>query len=100
MDAVVTVPSVNGFVQTFPLVIHRATLPWLREALEGGRGGCFQAFQAAAAGLEQMVRVLQMEQAVEDGRLHQLKEQPLKDWFLSVNEPADLARAEACLADR
>jgi molybdopterin-guanine dinucleotide biosynthesis protein A len=99
-DALITVPSVNGFTETFPAVIHRAALPWLREALECGRGGCFQAFQAAAAAMGRPLKIMPVEQAVRDGSLAITDAPPVESWFLNVNEPADLAQAEACLKGR
>ena len=97
-DTLVTVPALGGFAQTFPVVVDRAALPWIRAALEGGRGGCFQAFQAAAAGVGQTVKVVPVEQTEKDGKLGQIDALPVENWFMNVNEPADLARAEACLA--
>jgi molybdenum cofactor guanylyltransferase len=43
----VTIPSINGFPQTFPAVLHRSALPTLERELNAGRSGCFSAFQAA-----------------------------------------------------
>ena len=50
-DKAVTLCSVNGFAQTFPAVVDRATLPALEAELSAGRRGCFAAFQASAASL-------------------------------------------------
>jgi molybdopterin-guanine dinucleotide biosynthesis protein A len=94
---VFTVAEVNGFAQTFPVVVDRAALPGLRCALESGRGGCYSAFQSAAIGLGQAVKIIPVEQAVEAGKLAHPKTLPVACWFLNVNEPADLLRAEACL---
>jgi molybdopterin-guanine dinucleotide biosynthesis protein A len=99
-DALITVPSVNGFAETFPAVVNREALPWLRDSLEGGRGGCFQAFQAAAKAMGRTMKVMPVEQAVRDGRLAVTDALPIECWFLNVNEPADLAQAEACLKGR
>ncbi len=98
--AAITVPLTDGYAQTFPVVVERAALPWLRTALEAGRGGCYLAFQAAAAGMRQTLKVLNVEQAVKDGRLTAAGALPVPDWFLNVNEPADVARADECLAGR
>jgi molybdopterin-guanine dinucleotide biosynthesis protein A len=98
-DSIVTVPALGGFVQTFPAVVDRAALPWLRAALENGRAGCFQAFQAAAAGVGQTVGVLAVEDAAKQSKLAEVPALPINDWFMNVNEPADLARAEAFLAN-
>ena len=95
--APVVVVEVDGFVQTFPAVVARATLPGLLAELEAGRGGCFSAFQAAAARLGQSVRVLSLVDLVKQKRLVHPRGLPLESWFLNLNRPDDLHRAEACL---
>jgi molybdenum cofactor guanylyltransferase len=92
---VVTVPSVNGFAQAFPAVVDREALPALRKELEGGRGGCFAAFQAAAAIRGEDVSVVPIELAVQAGQVAHPEGLPAARWFLNVNSPADLRRAEA-----
>jgi molybdopterin-guanine dinucleotide biosynthesis protein A len=93
--APVTVPSVSGFAQTFPAVIDRATLPALEREFAAGRGGCFAAFQAAASALGQAVSVVPVELLVQAGQLSHPGALPAARWFLNVNSPADLDRAEA-----
>jgi len=92
----ITVAEVNGFAQTFPAVVDRAALPRLRRALDSGKGGCYSAFQFSAAGLEQTVNAVPIEPAVEQRKLAHPNALPVPNWFLNVNEPSDLARAEAC----
>jgi molybdopterin-guanine dinucleotide biosynthesis protein A len=92
---VVTVPSVNGFAQTFPAVVDREALPALRKELEGGRGGCFAGFQAAAASQGEAVSVVSIELAVQAGQVAHPEGLLAARWFLNVNSPADLHRAEA-----
>jgi molybdopterin-guanine dinucleotide biosynthesis protein A len=93
--AVITVPSVNGYTQSFPAVVDRAALPLLRAELEAGRRGCFSAFQAAAESLGQAVTVLSVELEVQSGRVAHPESMPAVRWFLNVNTPADLRRAIA-----
>jgi len=93
--AAITVPSVNGFAQSFPAVVDRAALPRLRAELEAGRRGCYAGFQAAAASLGQPVMVLAIELAVQSGRVAHPDGLPAARWFLNVNEPADLQLAAA-----
>ena len=93
--AAITVPSVNGYAQTFPAVVDRAALPRLRAELEAGRGGCFAAFQAAAASLGQSMTVLPVELAVQSGRVTHPDSLPAARWFLNVNAPEDLRLATA-----
>jgi molybdenum cofactor guanylyltransferase len=69
----VTVPSVNGFPQTFPAVLNRAVLPVLESELKAGRGGCFSGFQAAAAKLGQPITVLPVEFLAQSGHATQLR---------------------------
>lgn len=90
----VTVPSVNGFTQTFPAVVDRAALPALRRELDAGRLGCFSAFQAAADHHGELMTVLPVEMVVQSGQVAHLDGLPAARWFLNVNAPADLRRAE------
>jgi molybdopterin-guanine dinucleotide biosynthesis protein A len=91
----VTLPSVNGMTQTFPAVVDRGVLRALEIELKAGRRGCFSAFQAAAASLGQPVTVLPVELLVQSGQVLHVDGLPAARWFLNVNTPADLHRAEA-----
>ena len=93
-DAAVTLCSVNGFVQSFPVVLRRETLALLQTELEAGRGGCYSAFQAAAANLGQPVSVLPVELLAQSGHVTHPDGLPASRWFLNVNAPEDLRRAE------
>ena len=93
--AIVTLPSVSGFVQTLPAVVDRAALPGLEDALKEGRGGCFAAFEAAAAGLGQRVASFPVEYLVQAGQVTHPEGVPPVMWFMNANSPADLARAQA-----
>lgn len=91
----VTVPSVNGFAQTFPVVLDRSVLPALRTELHSGKRGCFSAFQAAAESFGQPISVAAVELLAQSGQVaHPLGLPPFR-WFLNVNTPQDLQRAEA-----
>jgi molybdopterin-guanine dinucleotide biosynthesis protein A len=91
----VTVPAVTGFDQTFPAVIDRAVLPTLQVELDAGRHGCFAAFQAAAASLGQHISSVPVEFLAQSGHVMHPHGLPLVHWFLNLNTPADLERAEA-----
>ncbi len=91
----VTVPSVSGFTQTFPAVLDRAALPALQNELELGRNGCFSAFQAAAAALGQPISSIAVELLAQSGQVSDPLGLPPVHWFLNLNTPDDLARAEA-----
>jgi molybdopterin-guanine dinucleotide biosynthesis protein A len=91
----VTVPSVNGFNQTFPVVLERSAFPALRAELHSGKRGCFSAFQAAAESFGQPIAVVAVEMLAQSGQVaHPFGLAPLH-WFLNVNAPRDLQRAEA-----
>lgn len=94
----VILSSVSGFAQTFPAVVDRAALPALENALKQGIGGCFAAFQAAAAGLGQRLAVLPVEYLAQTGQVTHPAGLPPAMWFLNVNSPAELRRAETLAA--
>lgn len=96
----VTLASVNGFAQTFPAVIDRGALPGLERALKQGRGGCFTAFQAAAAEMGQRVAVIPVEYLAQAGRVTHPGGLPPAMWLLNVNSPSELRRAEALFSRR
>lgn len=93
----VTLASLAGFVQTFPAVLSRAALPWLQSELDAGRGGCFSAFKAAAAGLGQSVDVIPVELLAQAGQVVHPHDLPPASWFFNVNAADDLRRAGALL---
>ncbi len=91
---IVTVASLNGFAQTFPVVVDREALPVLELELASGRAGCYSGFLAAAADLGQPVTVIAVEKAVQPGQIVDPRGLPPVRWFLNVNAPADLRLAE------
>jgi molybdenum cofactor guanylyltransferase len=92
---VVTMASISGVPQTFPAVVHRAVLPALRAELNSGRSGCFSAFQAAAAGLGQVLSCLPIELLAQTGQVTHPGGLLPYCWFFNLNTAADLSRAEA-----
>lgn len=92
-STLVTLSSVNGFAQTFPVVISRFLLPALLEQLNQGRLGCFAAFQAAAEKQNRPVSILPTEVLVQAGQVLHPEGLPVSRWFLNLNSPADLQRA-------
>jgi molybdenum cofactor guanylyltransferase len=91
----VTVPSIAGFAQTFPSVIALEALPALESELRAGRNGCFRAFAAAAASLGQSVSSVSAEMVAQSGHVFDAGGLPPAQWFLNLNTPADVIRAEA-----
>jgi molybdopterin-guanine dinucleotide biosynthesis protein A len=94
-QSAITVPSVNGFAQTFPCVIQRTALPTLQSELDSGNNGCFSAFRAAATHLDEPFTIITVENLVQAGQLEHPNNLPAALWFLNVNTPADLARAQS-----
>ena len=90
----ITLSAVNGFVQTFPVMLDRAVLPSLEDELEAGRRGCFSAFQAAAARLHRPMAVLPVELLAQGGQAAHPDGLPAFRWFLNVNTPADRCLGE------
>lgn len=99
-QSVFTVPSVNGFAQTFPCIIQRNALPALQSELDSGNDGCFSAFRAAAAHRDEPFTILTVEDLVQAGQLDHPSNLPAALWFLNVNTPADLDRARSLVAAR
>ncbi len=99
-DAGITLLSVSGFVQTFPAVIHRSLLPMLQSQLDAGNDGCYGAFRAAAEQTGRPLRISSVEYLVQAGQVEHSLALPAASWFLNVNTPADLARAQALLPSR
>jgi molybdenum cofactor guanylyltransferase len=97
-EAAVTVASVNGYPQTFPAVVNRVVLPELEASLRTGHRSCFAAFRAAATQMGRRLSVLPMELLVQAGQVAHPEGLPASLWFLNVNRPADLMRAETVVA--
>jgi molybdopterin-guanine dinucleotide biosynthesis protein A len=83
------------FTQTFPAVLDRAALSALKNELDGQRYGCFSAFQAAAAALDQSVGTVAVELLAQTGEVFDPLGLPPIRWFINLNTPEDLGRAEA-----
>jgi hypothetical protein len=86
--------SVSGFAQSFPAVVERGALPVLRRELAAGRGGCFEGFQTACAERGQALTVTPVETLAQAGQVSHAGLMPAARWFLNVNRPEDLRRAE------
>jgi molybdopterin-guanine dinucleotide biosynthesis protein A len=91
----ITLTSVAGFVETFPVVLDKMVLPALRAEFEAGRRGCYSAFRAAAATLGQQVNVVAAELLVQTGQVKHPTGLPPSRWFFNVNSEIDLRRAHA-----
>ncbi len=93
-EAAATLVSVNGFPQTFPVVIDRAAAPLLDEELQAGHLRCLSAFQTAAMSLGKPLSILPVESLVQSGKIADPAGLPAVCWFMNVNAPDELRRAE------
>lgn len=91
----VVVPSVNGFPQRFPAVVHLDALPALRSELLAGHRGCFAAYGRACSSLGKSIRVIATELLVQTGQVRHPRGLPAASWFLNVNSPSDFAHARS-----
>jgi molybdopterin-guanine dinucleotide biosynthesis protein A len=90
----ITIPSINGFAQTFPAVLNRSVLPIRERDMQSAGRGCFSAFQAAAEGLAQQINVIPVEAIVQCGQVSHPLDLPPTRWFLNLNTADDLRQAE------
>lgn len=94
-NALVTLPSIGGFAETFPVVLQRSLFPVLSRELSQDRRGCFAALRLAAEeGGEQTCEV-PVEFIVQAGLVADNFGIPPYLWFLNVNTPADLAQVRS-----
>jgi len=93
-QSAVTLASVGGFAQTFPAAIGRDALPALQIELNAGRLGAFAALRAAAAAMGQRVQTVAVEYVAQSGQAEHPCGLPAALWFLNVNSPVELRRAE------
>lgn len=91
----ITVPSINGFRQTFPAVVETAVLPVLQREFKAGRGGCFSGFRACSASRGEPVSVVPVELVGQAGQAIHPDALPPVWWFLNVNSERELHRAQA-----
>jgi molybdopterin-guanine dinucleotide biosynthesis protein A len=96
----VTLASVAGFPQTFPVILLRSVLPVLEKELRTGRRGCFAAFQGAADELGELLSILPVETMAQSGHVSHPDTLPASRWFLNINSEVDLRRAAANLRPR
>jgi molybdenum cofactor guanylyltransferase len=99
-SAAVTVPSICGVANTFPVVLDRSVFPTLKSELASGRGGCLAAFHAAAGVLNQPISAIPVELLAQSCHAAHPFGIPVALWFLNVNTPADLDRVERHFASQ
>jgi molybdopterin-guanine dinucleotide biosynthesis protein A len=91
----ITLASIGAFVETFPVVIDRVAAPSLRASLGSGDRKCLTAFRIAASAIAKPFSVLPVEVLLQAGQVAHPKGLPTHAWFLSINDPANLATAES-----
>lgn len=99
-ESVITLASLAGFVQTFPVVIDRTAAPALQASLRSGDRKCTSAFHQAAASLRGTLSVLPIELLVQPAQISHTASLPASTWFRNINSPGDLVRAESLLPIR
>ena len=92
--------QVTGAAVTVPAVVDRASLGTLQSSLTEGDGGCFTAFRAAAVQLDMPFSVVAVELLAQCGQVNHPDSLPASLWFLNVNTPQDLERAQTLLETR
>ncbi len=97
-QSAITVLSIAGFIQTFPAVIATTALPALQASLNSHDRNCMRAFRAAADLLSSPFSVLPIELMLQAGQVSSPLSLPPALWFLNVNAPQDLRRAEGLLS--
>jgi molybdopterin-guanine dinucleotide biosynthesis protein A len=90
--APVTVTRLNGRIEPFPVVLHRAALPVITQRLQAGDYACHAAWQAIPSVLGSSLDSVPVEYLLQCGQCqHPLGLPPLL-WFQSANTPAQLSR--------
>jgi molybdenum cofactor guanylyltransferase len=96
----VTLASVAGFPQTFPVILTRTALPVLAKQLRTGRRGCLAAFEAVVNQRGEPLSILPVETLAQSGHVSHPDTLPAPQWFLNINSEVDLRRAAANLRPR
>jgi molybdopterin-guanine dinucleotide biosynthesis protein A len=88
-QAAVALFTREGFIESFPVVLHRDTLASLQASLDSAQRGCLRAFQTAATTLGKPIELLPVENYPQDPH-HPI---PPAHWFMNLNTPEDFKRA-------
>lgn len=99
-ESAITAVSVAGFIQTFPVAIHHAGLEILHSSLRSDDRNCLRAFRAMAEALSHPFSIQPVELLVQSGHISHPQGLPPADWFLNINSPRELARAETILGQK
>lgn len=97
-ESAVTVASICGFVETFPVVVDREAARILNRSVQSEDRKCLKAFRAAAVALSRPLSAVPVEFLLQAGQIHDPHGLPPSAWFLSLNSLADLTKAESLLS--
>lgn len=89
--------SLNGLVETFPVLLSRDMLSGLRRQLALQNRSCLAAIRVVAATENWPILVLSAERLAQQGLCRDDNALPTHYWFLNVNTPADLEVAQHLL---
>lgn len=98
--ALVTVATLSGALQPFPVLLDRSVLPAIQQCLSSGLTACYQAWKTIPAELGGCLDAVPVESLRQCGWCeHPLFLPPLY-WFQGTNTPAELARLETIASTR
>jgi molybdopterin-guanine dinucleotide biosynthesis protein A len=90
--APVTVTRLNGRIEPFPVILHRAVLPSITQRLETGNSACHAAWQGIPPELDSSLDAVPVEYLHQCGHCSHPRGLPPALWFQSANTPAELSR--------
>ena len=88
--APVTAARLNGRIQPFPVVLHRAVLPSITQRLQEGNSACHAAWQGIPPELNSSLEAVAVEYLYQCGQCSHPRGLPSVLWFQSANTPAEL----------
>ncbi|WP_263357543.1 molybdenum cofactor guanylyltransferase [Acidicapsa ligni] len=90
-SAPITVATLNGRMEPFPVVLHRNALPIIEQRLHFGETGCQSAWRSIPVALGERLDSVSVESLVQAGHCRHPAGLPPAWWFQSANTPAELA---------
>jgi molybdopterin-guanine dinucleotide biosynthesis protein A len=99
-DAPVTVATVGGVLQPFPVVLDRAVLPSIGQRLNLRLTACHQAWKTIPGDLDGFLDAVPVESLRQCGQCEHPRCLPPLYWFQGANTPAELFRLERMASER
>jgi molybdenum cofactor guanylyltransferase len=90
--APVTAARLNGRIEPFPVVLHRAVLPSITQRLQEGNFACHAAWQSIPPELSSSLDAVAVEYLYQCGQCSHPRGLPPVLWFQSANTPDELSR--------